>query len=283
MLRPRLGGREIAIDIVTTRGDARHDVPLVQLGEGVFVKALEAELLEHRADLAVHSLKDVPSAETEALAIGAVPMREDPRDALITRNGTPFDSLPEGAMLATGSPRRIAQLRALRPDLRFVGVRGNVDTRLRKLDDGEFDGLVMAVAGLARLGLRDRIATVFSVDECTPAVGQGALGVQCRSRDDAVMEILRSIDDPRAHAETAAERAFLRAIGGGCRVPVGALAIQDGDTIRLRAVVADSNGTEVSYSNQIGTKDNAESLGLQAARDLETAMRRYQHAEEQPS
>jgi hydroxymethylbilane synthase len=272
LMMPYLGGREVSIEIIKTQGDARQDVLLTQLGEGVFVKALEAELLAGRADVAVHSLKDVPSAEFPELIIGAVPAREDPRDALVTRDGQPFDRLPQGALLATGSPRRIAQLRASRPDLRFTGVRGNVDTRLRKLDDGDFDGLVIAVAGLNRLELHARISTSFSVDQCVPAVGQGALAIQCRRDDGDTLALLRSIDDPNAHAETRAERAFLAAVGGGCRVPVGALARGVADGLRLWAVVADPDGQNLARSERMAAAVDAEQLGKLVAADLESAM-----------
>ncbi|MFN0071729.1 MAG: hydroxymethylbilane synthase [Chloroflexota bacterium] len=283
LLEPFLGDTSIIIETVTTRGDARQDVSLTQLGEGVFVKALEAELLNGHADFAVHSLKDVPSAETDGLIIASVPTREDPRDALVTRDGRSFSELAEGALLATGSPRRVAQLRALRPDLRFTGIRGNVGTRLRKLDEGVTDGLVMAVAGLSRLGLQDRIATVFSLDECTPAAGQGALGAQCRANDDTMLPLLGSIDDSGAHAETRAERSFLAAIGGGCQVPVGALATREGNTLRLRAVVADPHGQIVVRSNQVGSPDNADLIGQAAASELEETLKRFQVALTRPS
>lgn len=276
LLSTHLGSGTIEIEVVSTRGDQRQDVPLQQLGEGVFVKALEQELLDEHADLAVHSLKDVPSTETAGLVIGAVPEREDPRDALITRDGRPFDELPQGAVLATGSPRRIGQLRALRPDLQFTGVRGNVDTRLRKLDDGEFDGLVMAVAGLSRLGLSHRIASTFSLDDCTPAVGQGALGVQCRAIDAEVSKLLTAVDDTNARREITAERAFLAAIGGGCRVPVGAIARVEGTNLRLRAVVADLEGTLVTRADLRGSTDDAAELGQEAARALADTLARFQ-------
>jgi len=279
MLGPFLDGREIAIEVVRTRGDARQDVSLMQLGEGVFVKAIEEELILGRADLAVHSLKDMPSTEASALTIGAVPRREDARDALVARDGLQFDDLPERAVLATGSPRRIAQLRALRPDLQFVGVRGNVDTRLRKLDNGDFDALVIAVAGLSRLGLERRITTTFAVDQCTPAVGQGALAIQCRRDDEELLSLLASVNDPGTNLEVRAERAFLAAIGGGCRVPVGALAAQIGDEIRMCAVVADEQGQQVQRADRTGAAADAEQLGRSVARDLEASMKRFTNRE----
>jgi hydroxymethylbilane synthase len=272
LLAPYLAGREVDIEVIKTTGDVRQDISLTQLGEGVFVKALEAELIHGRADIAVHSLKDVPSAEAPQLIIAAVPTREDPRDALVTRDGRPFEDLPDGALLATGSPRRIAQLRSLRPDLRFTGVRGNVDTRLRKLDAGEFDGLVIAVAGLKRLGLASRITTAFSVDQCIPAVGQGALAIQCRRDDAETLGLLASIDDADAHAEVRAERSFLTAIGGGCRVPVGALARKEATQLRLWAIIADADGVTLGRADRAGAVDDAERLGREVASDLAARM-----------
>ena len=272
LLAPFLAGREVAIEVIKTTGDVRQDVSLTQLGEGVFVKALEAELINGRADVAVHSLKDVPSAEAPQLIIAAVPTREDPRDALVTRDGRPFEDLPNGALLATGSPRRIAQLRALRADLRFTGVRGNVDTRLRKLDAGEFDGLVIAVAGLKRLGLVSRIATAFSVDQCIPAVGQGALAIQCRRDDAETLCLLASVDNADAHAEVHAERSFLTAIGGGCRVPVGALARKETTELRVWAVMADADGVTLCRADRAGVVDDAERLGREIASDIAARM-----------
>jgi hydroxymethylbilane synthase len=274
MLRPLLGGEEISINIVSTRGDVRQDISLAQLGEGVFVKALEEELLSGRADIAVHSLKDLPSVEVPGLMIGAVPVREDPRDALVTRDGRDFSDVPTGAILATGSPRRIAQLRALRPDLQFTGVRGNVDTRLRKLDEGQFDGLVVAVAGLSRLGLHKRISTVFSPEHCVPAVGQGALAIQCRSDDAETLALVARVNDEITDTEIRAERSFLAAIGGGCRVPVGAIARRNGDKLQLLAVVADESGQDVARSEMNGPASDANRVGRLVADDLSAMMAR---------
>jgi len=274
MLRPLLGGEEISINIVSTRGDVRQDISLAQLGEGVFVKALEEELLSGRADIAVHSLKDLPSVEVPGLVIGAVPVREDPRDALVTRDGRDFSDVPTGAILATGSPRRIAQLRALRPDLQFAGVRGNVDTRLRKLDEGQFDGLVVAVAGLSRLGLHNRISTVFSLEHCVPAVGQGALAIQCRSDDAETLALVARVNDEITDTEIRAERSFLAAIGGGCRVPVGAIARRNGDELQLLAVVADESGQDVARSEMNGPASDANRIGRLVADDLSAMMAR---------
>ncbi len=274
MLRPLLGRQELSIEIVSTRGDVRQDISLAQLGEGVFVKALEEELLSGRADIAVHSLKDLPSEEVSGLVIGAVPVREDSRDALVTRDGTDFSDVPTGAILATGSPRRIAQLRALRPDLQFAGVRGNVDTRLRKLDEGQFDGLVIAVAGLSRLGLHQRISTVFSPEQCIPAVGQGALAIQCRSDDAETLALVAHVNDEITNTETRAERSFLAAIGGGCRVPVGAIGRRNGDELHLLAVVADESGQDVARSERTGPASDADQLGRLVADDLSAIMAR---------
>lgn len=267
-LRELLHNRAIEIVPIVTHGDARRDLPLTQLGEGIFVKALETELLEGRADLAVHSLKDVPSRETAGLTIASVPTREDPRDALIAARGQRLQDLADGATLATGSPRRIAQLRAARPDLQFTGVRGNVETRLRRLDDGEFDGLIMAVAGLARLGLEHRISHTFEPELCVPAVGQGALAVQCRADDDESLQIAANIDDATAHLEVTVERAILAALGGGCQVPLGALARTRGEDLELDAVVADSTGAELVRWRERGKATEAARMAARASESL---------------
>lgn len=261
-------GVEIELVVVTTHGDRRRDLPLSQLGEGVFVKALEEELLQERADLAVHSLKDLPIEAATGLVIAAVPERADPRDALVTRDGGTLADLPSGATVATGSPRRVVQLGAVRPDLRFVGVRGNVDTRLRKLDAGEFDALVIAAAGLDRLGLSDRNAQMFDEDLCTPAVGQGALAVQCRSDHDSLVTLLGQLNDPNARSEIDAERALLVALGGGCKVPVGALARREAEQLRLTAVATAPDASGLARAHGHGDPAHAEALGQEVATEL---------------
>jgi hydroxymethylbilane synthase len=249
LVTDRLASRwpELRIELVaaTTAGDRDKQTPLTSLGQGVFVKGVEELLLANGADVAVHSLKDVPTALTPGLDLAAFPPREDPRDGLVCRVGTDLASLPAGARVGTGSPRRAAQLLAIRPDLRIRPVRGNLDTRLRKLRDGEYEALVLAVAGLARLERLDELDQVFEPEECTPAVGQGALAVQCRSGDDAVRRLVAVLDDPVCRAEVLAERAYLAALGGGCQLPAGALASVNGDALSVIGVAASPDGREL--------------------------------------
>ncbi len=229
-------GAEVELVTVRTAGDQRP--PDTAWGEGAFVGALETALLTGEVDLAVHSAKDVPTTEDPRLAIAAYPRREDPRDALVAGPGATLETLPEGARIGTDSPRRTAFLRARRPDLRPHPLHGNVDTRLRRLDEGETDALILAVAGLARLGLTARISQILPTETVPPAPGQGSLAVQCRSDDEGTLAWLRRIDDPATRAEVEMERAFLRASGGGCRAPIGGLARVEGDEIRLHAGTA---------------------------------------------
>lgn len=230
-------GAEVELVTVRTAGDQR--APDTAWGEGAFVGALETALLERAIDLAVHSAKDVPTTEDPRLTIAAYPHREDPRDALVGRDpGLTLGSLPVGARVGTDSPRRGAFLRARRPDLRVHPLHGNVDTRLRRLDEGETDALVLAVAGLTRLGLAGRISEIIPPDVVPPAPGQGALAIQCRADDAATAAWVGRIDDPATRAAVEAERAFLRASGGGCRAPIGGLARVEGERLVMRAGTA---------------------------------------------
>lgn len=209
--------------IVTTSGDVRQDAPIHQLGgQGVFVKEVQAALIEGRADIAVHSAKDLPAVTPEGIVIGAVPERADPRDALV---GATLADLARGARVGTGAVRRRAQLRAARPDLEFGELRGNIDTRLAKA--ANFDAVVVALAALERLGRASVVSEVLSIEVMVPQIGQGALAVECRSDDDATLELLSSIDHPRSRQTVTAERLFLAELGGGCDTPVGAHATID--------------------------------------------------------
>lgn len=229
-----LGDYELVV--VTTEGDRRSDVPLSQIGgKGVFVKEVQAALFDGRADVAVHSAKDLPAQTPEGICLAAVPERADARDGL---TGVPFDELPVGARVATGSQRRRIQLRALRPDLEIVDVRGNIGTRLSRVDEGRFDALVVAVAALERLGLGSRLVTVFEPEVMLPQVGQGALAVECRAEDVVTRERLAAIDHAPTHELLDTERAFLAAIGGDCDLPAGAHAWHDVDGITLEAMLA---------------------------------------------
>ena len=247
-----------------TRGDRDRTTPIPALGEtGVFTDALERALLAGEIDLAVHSLKDLPIAEREGLATVAICLREDPRDVLVSASGAGLAALPAGARIGTSSPRRRAQLLAARPDLVPVPVRGNVDTRVRKVLEHETDAVILAAAGLHRIGLRDHITEYFDPDVLLPAPGQGALAVQCRV-DDPRRDRIARLDDPATRAAAVAERAFHAALGGGCSAPVGALALANG-ALQLRGVVADLDGRRVLRVTERGTQDEAADLGARAA------------------
>jgi hydroxymethylbilane synthase len=235
---------EIAI---TTAGDRILDRPLPEIGgKGLFTEALEEALRAGAIDFAVHSLKDLPIEPAPDIVVAAVCLRSDPRDVLVARDGHTLRSLPTGATVGTSSTRRIAQLRAIRPDLTLLPLRGNVDTRVRKAQRGDYDGIVIAAAGVERLGLGDTITEVLPLEVMLPAPGQGALAVQCRAEDTETLELLAALDDPDARAATDAERAFLAALGGGCSAPVAALAeVGSGGTLRLTGAVAAIDGSKV--------------------------------------
>ncbi len=240
---PRLG---VEIVEVSTQGDRDRNTALSKIGGiGVFVKEIEAALREGRIDLAVHSLKDMPTAVAPDLLIAAVPEREDPRDALVSRDGSTLDRLPARARIGTGSSRRAAQLRALRPDVEVVSIRGNVDTRLRKVEEGEYAAAVLAMAGLARLGRAGRVAEVFPPEAMLPSPGQGALAVQVRTADADTMALVMPLDDPDTHRAVRAERAVLARLGGGCLLPIGAYGHVDGGELRLHAVIAHPSGSPI--------------------------------------
>jgi hydroxymethylbilane synthase len=239
-------GASVELVVIKTTGDKILDVPLAKVGgKGLFVKEIERALLDGDADLAVHSMKDVPAELEPGLAMSAISAREDPWDALVTRDGRGFDGLAPGARVGTSSLRRQCQLRALRPDMTIVSLRGNVDTRLRKLDAGDVDGLVMAAAGLLRLGLSHRIAERFDPHTMVPAVGQGAVVAQARVDDHATLETARAIDHAPTRAAVEAERAFLAAMGGGCQRPIGAWARCDGTRLLIEGAVADALGRRI--------------------------------------
>ena len=261
----QLPGAEIAV--IKTTGDKITDVPLAQVGgtKGLFIKEIEEALVEGRIDLAVHSLKDVPAQIDPRLIIAAIPAREDPRDALVGRS---LSELPKGARVGTSSLRRAAQLRHLRGDLQLEELRGNVDTRLRKLDEGRYDAIVLAAAGLSRLGLEGRIAERLDPEVMCPAIGQGALAIETRAGDGETRKLLAPLDDPAARAETTAERALLAALGGGCQLPLGGSARLAGDRLRLTAVVASPDGAELVRVTLGGPASDPAELGRRAAEDL---------------
>lgn len=254
---------------VVTTGDRTQDRPFGDVGSvGMFVKELERALLDSRIDFAVHSLKDVPTGESPGLVLAAIPERERSADALLSRGGATFERLPAGARVGTSSPRRRAQIAAVRPDLELLELRGNIDTRIAKLDAGEYDAVILAAAGLFRLGLADRITELFRPEVMLPAVGQGLLALQCRADDPGTIAALRKIDAPRAHAWALAERAFLWALGGGCHAPIAALAGDEGVGLRLHGLVATPDGGRLLRDELSGPGDRPEDLGHDLARRL---------------
>jgi len=257
----------VRIEIVKTSGDVKTDPLSVIGGKGVFTKELEDALLDGRIDLAVHSLKDLPTILPDGLVIAAITKREDPRDALVLnqkiRITTPtIAALPRGAIVGTSSPRRLAQLRSIRTDLVINDLRGNIDTRVRKLDEGQYDALVLACAGLRRLGMADRISAALAPAEVLPAVGQGALGVECRADDAETVELLSKLDHKFTRLACTAERALLRSLGGGCQLPIAGYAIVRDKRIRLDGLVADPQGRRLVKDRVSGALDEAEQLGM---------------------
>ncbi len=251
---------------VTTKGDKILDVPLAKVGgKGLFVKEIEEAMLDGRADLAVHSLKDVPTEIPEGLEVSIFPKREDCRDALVSREGSCLQGLPQGARVGTSSLRRMAQLRLVRPDLQIESLRGNLDTRLKKLEEGNFDAIVLAAAGLNRLGLSGRISCFLSTDTMIPAIGQGALGIEFRSDDPDTRAMLESLHHEQTAICVCAERAFLKRLEGGCQVPIGAIASLSDGTLVLVGIVADEHGKRVVREQISGPASKAESLGRQLA------------------
>lgn len=262
-------GHQIEIKVIKTSGDKLSTASLAQSGmKGLFVKEIEEALLEGSVDLAVHSLKDLPLDQPEGLSIAAVPSREDARDALISRGGRNFMNLPPGSRIGTSSLRRRSQLLSLRADIDVVPVRGNVDTRLRKLRAGEYDALVMAAAGVHRLGFEGQITEYLSPSQICPAAGQGALAVEIRAGNDEVARTVGPLNDENTHQAVRAERAALRRLGGGCQTPIAAYATIEGECIAIVGVVADPNGARIIRSSARGEKNNPEAIGIQLAEDL---------------
>ncbi len=259
---------EVSLKIIKTTGDTIQNRSLVGLGKGVFTKEIENALLSGDIDLAVHSLKDLPTELPEGLCIAAIPTREDPRDVLITDPELPLEDLPEGAKIGTTSPRRKAQLLYIRPDLRVVDVRGNVDTRLRKLYETDLDGIILAAAGIKRLLKPDIITQFFDTKQMVPAVGQGALAIEVRAADDRVEKLLMPLNDAAAAAEITAERAVLESLGGGCQVPIGAHAKHVNGELSLIGAVCHPDGTQRIMESTTGAPDTAQHLGEVVAEKL---------------
>ncbi len=265
-LAPHVSVRQ---EIITTTGDRILDAPLSRIGgKGLFTKEIEEALLDGRIDVAVHSMKDLPTELPEGLILAAVPAREDPHDAFVSVQYASIDLLPRGAVVGTSSLRRAAQLRARRPDLRVVDLRGNLDTRLRKVADGQIDAAILACAGLRRLGRNDAIRQVLSEQWMVPAPGQGALALEARASDVAVLALLQRLHDPAAGAETAAERGLLAALGGGCQTPLGALARAEGDRLVLMGCLSRTDGSEELRVMEEGLPADAETIARQAAQTL---------------
>lgn len=241
-MRPDL---KINVEKIVTKGDRILDVTLSKVGgKGLFVKEIEQALFDGVIDFAVHSMKDMPAVIPDGLMIAAVPEREDPRDALITRDGRNFSELPKGARVGTSSLRRAAQLKFARPDLEIISLRGNIDTRLRKLEEEGLDAIVLAAAGLARMGWLDRVTQRLSVDICIPAVGQGALAIQCRADDRELIDLLSEMEHPPTRLAVTAERKLLARLNGGCQVPIGGYAEESQEgVLLLRGIVGNETGT----------------------------------------
>lgn len=261
-----------AVKLITTGGDKQRHVPISQVGAtGVFVKELEDALLNNEVDLVVHSLKDLPTELPPGLELAAVLAREDARDVLISRGNVGFDSLPPGSRVATSSRRRAAQLNARRKDLKFVDIRGNVPTRLRKHDEGECDAIILAAAGIIRLELSHRIAEYLDYDVSVPAAGQGALGIECRSSDGDLRKMIASIDEAKVRAETIAERTVLRVLGGGCSIPLGVVGRAHADRLHLLAAVASLDGANLIRQELEDSIEEPERLGNNLAIALRKA------------
>lgn len=262
-------GAAVEIVEITTTGDANQTSPAGAIGgTGLFTKEIQWALLDGRVDLAVHSLKDLPTTPTPGLMLAAVPPREDPRDALVSSRFASIDELPQGARIGTGSLRRQSQLKHLRPDLELCEIRGNVDTRLRKLDAGDYDAIMLATAGLKRLGLADRISQMLPVERMLPAPGQGALGIECRVGDDKVVRVLSELNDADAHACVAAERAMLARVEGGCLAAIGGHATIDNAELKLSAVVLSGDGTKRLTASGSGDADDAVAIGNRVGDEL---------------
>lgn len=262
-------GLQVELVPMSTQGDKILDTPLAKIGgKGLFVKELETAMLEGRADIAVHSMKDVPVDFPEGLMLHTICRREDPRDAFVSNSYQQLADLPQGAVVGTSSLRRQCQIKAIRPDLQIKDLRGNVNTRLAKLDAGEFDAIILASAGLIRLGFEARIASFLAVDTSLPANGQGAVGIECRTDDLKVQQLLAPLEHQETRICVLAERAMNRKLQGGCQVPIGAFAVLQHNELWLRGLVGQLDGSEILRSDIKGEATQAEQLGTQLAEQL---------------
>ncbi len=262
-------GLEVELLGMTTQGDKILDSPLAKIGgKGLFVKELEQQMLEGGADIAVHSMKDVPVAFPEGLHLAVICEREDPRDAFVSNNFSSLDELPQGARVGTSSMRRQCQLRALRPDLQILDLRGNVNTRLRKLDEGDYDAIILAAAGLIRLGFEARITQTMSTELSLPAIGQGAVGIECRSEDERVNRLIAPLNDSATRIRVLAERAMNNRLEGGCQVPIAGHATLAGGELHLRGLVGSTDGKTMVRGERRGPQESAEAMGVELAEEL---------------
>ena len=263
---PRL---EVTLTVIKTTGDKIQDAPLAKVGgKGLFVKEIEEALLEERIDLAVHSIKDVPTEFPEGLHLAAVTKREDPRDAFISKDETRLQNLRQGAKIGTSSLRRQAQLLHFRPDLEMIPLRGNLDTRLKKLDSMNLDAIVLALAGVKRLGFDQRVTEILPVEISLPAIGQGALGIEMRVSDSVTEPYVQALNDPDSAVCVLAERAFLKKLEGGCQVPIAAYGRKTGSTLRLEGMVATVDGKTLIRHHVTGSVEEQETLGMKLAEIL---------------
>lgn len=260
-------GLDCRVEVIKTTGDKILDTPLAKIGDkGLFVKEIELALLRGDIDFAVHSAKDMPSEIDESLVIAAFPARECPADALVSKAGS-LDELHSGARVGTNSLRRKSQLLAYRPDLKILDLRGNLDTRLKKLDNGDYDAVVLACAGLNRMNLGDGITEVLPYNVCLPAAGQGALAIQCR-KDDPAVEIVGKVDCELTRNCVTAERSLLKYLGGGCQVPIAVLAVEENNKIRLNGIIAGLDGSRIIRGSAVGEMSKPEELGGKLAEEL---------------
>ncbi len=257
------------IRVIKTTGDIHPELSLTRSGtKGLFTKEIEEALLACEAHLAVHSFKDLPNDQPQGLTVAAFLEREDARDVLISRDNRPFSELPRNARIGTSSLRRQSQLRDLRPDLKFTNLRGNLDTRLKKVEGGDCDALVVAAAGIHRLGFKDRITEYFSPQQICPAVGQGVIAIEIRENEEEIAQKVRTLDHEGTRITTQAERAFLRKLGGGCQTPIAAYGTLQNGKIHLQGIVADQNGERLMRATADGPAPSAEELGIQLAEDF---------------
>jgi hydroxymethylbilane synthase len=262
-------GLEVELVTFKTQGDKILDTPLAKIGgKGLFVKELERAMFDGDADLAVHSMKDVPVELPEGLHLPVILERHDPRDAFCSNDYASFDELPQGARLGTSSLRRQCQLRERRPDLEVLDLRGNIHTRLAKLDAGEYDAIILAASGLKRVGLDDRVRAELPPEISLPAIGQGALGIECREDDQRINELISVLDDPDSHICVAAERAFNHRLEGGCQVPIAGFAVLDGKQLHLSGLVGRTDGSEILRSAIFGPPHEAAEMGKALAEEL---------------